>query len=110
MPAYAQRQKIVRPRERAYALTAVVLVQFGLALVLLSGFHVDLAHPGSAVQKLINVALSKPPPPPVPPRLEKVPVKRRHRATSAPKAAPVPVGGSPGPKVHHAPPSVTPIV
>lgn len=101
----------MRPRERAYALGAVAIVQAGIASALLSGLRVDLTHPGDAVQRLIEVALPKPPPPPQPP----VPALRtrpkpQHHSASAPKAAPVPIGGSPGPAPHHAAPSVTPVV
>ena len=106
MPAYAQHRNIVRPRERAYALAAVVLVQLGLALILLRGFHVDVSRSSDLVQRLIAVTLAKPPPPPVvhpPPRSTPQP-------QSAPKAAPDKLGGSPGPKPAHAPPSVTPVV
>jgi protein TonB len=99
-------RRTVRPRERAYALTAVVLVQLGLGAVLLSGFHVDLSHPGDVVQRLIEVTLPKPPPPPTPvspPRLQ-------HHHPSAPRAAPQKLGGSPGPTPEHAPSSVAPVV
>jgi periplasmic protein TonB len=107
VPAYAQREKIVRPRERAYALAAVVVVQAGLAVALVSGFHVDVARSVDVVQRLVEVALPKPPPspPPVQP-----PPKPQHHQAAAPKAAPVPIGGSPGPKPEHAPPSITPIL
>lgn len=108
MPAYAQRAKIVRPRERAYALAAVVLVQAVLAVALLSGLHVDLRRPGDAVERLVDIALPKPPPPP-PPVVEPV-SKPRHRQSAAPKAAPLPIGGSKGPKPRPAPASVTPVV
>lgn len=107
MPAYAQPRKTVRPRERAYALAAVVLVQAALGFVLLNGFRVDFTRPGEMVQHLIAVTLQKPPPivPPPPP-----PPKPRRHQTAAPKAAPEKLGGSPGPKPTHAPPSVTPVV
>jgi protein TonB len=107
MPAYTQPRRTVRPRERAYALTAVVLVQLGLGAVLLSGFHVDLTRPGDVVQRLIDVTLQKPPPPPVP--VQPPPRPQHHRA-SAPKAEPKKLGGSPGPQPAHAPPSVAPVV
>jgi periplasmic protein TonB len=106
MPAYAQRARTVRPRERVAALAAVVLVQGALALALLIGLRVDVTRPSDAVQRLIDITLQKPPPPP--------PVQARprseHRQTAAPKAAPDKLGGSPGPQPAHAPPSVTPIV
>ena len=107
MPAYTQPRRTVRPWERAYALTAVVLVQLGLGAVLLSGFHVDLSHPGDVVQRLIEVTLPKPPPPPPTPVQ---PLRLQHRQSSAPRAAPQKLGGSPGPTPEHAPPSVAPVV
>jgi protein TonB len=106
MPAYAQQTKTVRPRERAFALAAVVVVQTGLALALLTGLRVDVARSGEIVQRLIDVTLQKPPPPVVVPP---PPKPQRHEA-SAPKAAPEKLGGSPGPRPAHAPPSVTPVV
>jgi protein TonB len=108
MPAYVSRQSNVRPRERAYALTAVVLIQLGLGALLLKGFHVDLLRPGDVVQQLVNVTLVKPPPPIV--RVPPPPPKPRPHQAAAPKAAPAPPGGSPGPQPAHAPPSVTPVV
>jgi protein TonB len=109
VPAYAQRKTIVRPRERAYALAAVVLVQGALAAALLTGLHVDLTRPGDAVERLVDIALPKPPPPPPRPIVRPV-SKPRHHEAAAPKAAPLPIGGSPGPKPQAAPASVTPIV
>jgi periplasmic protein TonB len=105
VPAYTQRNGLVRPRERVYALAAVALIQAALAFALLTGLHVDVTHPGDVVQHLIDITLPEPPPPPVQP-----PHKPQHPQTSAPKAAPAKLGGSPGPKPAHAPPSVTPIV
>ena len=107
MPAYAQHQETVRPRERFYALAAVGLVQAGLGIALLSGLHVDVTRPGETIQRLVDVALPKPPPPPPP---VKPPPKPQHRRATAPKAEPAKLGGSPGPKPAHAPPSVTPVV
>ena len=109
MPAYAQHARVMRPRERAFALAAVVLVQLVLGFVLLTGLRVDLARSADAVQQLIEIALPKPPPPPPPPSIKPA-LKPAHRTSSAPKAAPKPLGGSPGPQPAHAPPSVTPIV
>jgi protein TonB len=106
MPAYAQKTKTVRPRERALALAAVVLVQAGLGFALLTGLHVDVTRSGEIVQRLINVTLRKPPPPVVVPP----PPKAQHHQASAPKAVPEKLGGSPGPRPAHAPPSVTPVV
>jgi periplasmic protein TonB len=104
VPAYTQRNGLVRPRERVYALAAVALIQAALAFALLTGLHVDVTHPGDVVQHLIDITLPEPPPPVQPPH------KPQHPQTSAPKAAPAKLGGSPGPKPAHAPPSVTPIV
>lgn len=108
MPAYAQRQGTVRPRERAYALAAVALIQLGLGLVLLSGFRVALGRPVDAVQRLVEIVLPRVPPP-VPPPTRHTP-KAAHRASPAPKTEPKPPGGSPGPRPAHAPPSVAPAV
>ena len=107
MPAYAQARRTVRPRERVFALAAVVLVQLALGAVLLSGFHVDITRPADVVQQLIAVTLQKPSPPPVP---VQPPPRPRHHQAAAPKAEPQKLGGSPGPKPAHAPPSVTPVV
>ena len=105
MPAYAQPRRTVRPRERVFALAAVVLIQLGLAAVLLSGFRVDVAHPADIVQQLIAVTLPKPPPIQVQPH----PRPQRHQS-AAPKAEPKPLGGSPGPKPAHAAPSISPVI
>jgi periplasmic protein TonB len=98
----------MRPRERAYALAAVVLVQLVLGFVLLTGLRVDLTRSADAVRRLIEIALPKPPARPPPP-IRPAP-KPAHRTSSAPKAAPKPLGGSPGPQPAHAQPSVMPIV
>jgi protein TonB len=108
MPAYLSRQDMVRPRERIYAFAAVVLIQLGLGALLLKGFHVDLLRRADVAQQLINVSLAKPPPPII--RVPPPPPKPKQHQASAPKAAPAPLGGSPGPKPAHAPPSVTPVV
>jgi len=97
---------MVRPRERAFAFAAVVLVQLALGALLLNGFHVDITRPADVVQRLVSVTLAKPPPPvPVQP-----PPRPQHHQAAAPKAEPKPLGGSPGPTPAHAPPSVTPVV
>jgi protein TonB len=106
LPVYAQQPRIVRPRERAFALAAVVLIQAGLGFVLLRGLHMDVTRPGEVIQRLVDVTLPNPPPPPAP--IERP--KPQHHQAAAPKAEPVTPGGSPGPKPAHAPPSVTPIV
>ena len=95
---------MTRPRERAYALTAVAVVQLCLGFALLTGLRVDLRRSGEVVQQLIAVTLSKPPPPP---RLEPRP---RPHPQSAPRAAPAKLGGSPGPQPAHAPPAVAPVI
>jgi protein TonB len=109
MPAYAQPRRTVRPRERAYALAAVVLVQLALGAVLLNGFHVDVTRRADLVQQLIAVTLQRPPPPPPRPPVQ-LPRPAQHHQAAAPKAVPKPLGGSPGPQPAHAPPSVTPVV
>ena len=109
MPAYSDRQRTIRPRERFYALAAVVAVQAVLGFALLTGLRVSVSHPADAVQKLIDIALPKPPPPPIPP-VPPTERKSSHRTSAAPKAEPKPLGGSPGPQPAHAPPSVTPVV
>ena len=106
MPAYVQGKSMTRPRERAYALAAVVAVQLALAFALVTGLRVDIRHTADIVQRLVEVTLAKPPPPPVP----KPPPKPQPHKESAPKAAPEKLGGSPGPKPAHAPPSVAPTV
>jgi len=107
MPAYAQAKRTVRPRERAYALVAVVFVQAAIGFVLLTGLRVDFTRSTEIVQRLVDVTLRKPPPPVVP--VQPPPKPQRHQA-AAPKAAPDKLGGSPGPQPAHAPPSVTPVV
>ena len=104
MPAPA----MVRPRERVAALVAVAIVQTGLALGLLSGFRVEITRAPEAIERLIDVRLQPPPPPPRPRATPKR--QAAHPQSSAPKAEPKPLGGSPGPKPAHAPPSVTPVV
>ena len=106
MPAYAQRNGTMRPRERAFALAAVALVQLGVGLALLRGLHVEITRASDVVEKLVEVALPKQTPPIPPPP----PPKPQHHQSAAPKAAPEKLGGSPGPKPAHAPPSVTPVV
>ena len=90
------------------ALAAVVLVQGGLILGLLSGFRVDVGRTRDSVERLIDISLTQPPPRIVipPPK----PVVRQHHAEAAPKAEPAPLGGSPGPQPTHAQAAPTPIV
>src|SRR4029079_18416400 len=104
MPAYARQAKIVRPRERAYALAAVVLVQAILGLVLLRGLRIDATRSAEVIQRLVEVTLAKPPPP--------IPIEQprpRHRQSSAPRAEDARPGGSPGTKHAHTPPSPPPL-
>jgi len=105
MPALAE----VRPRERFIALAAVVIVQGGLILGLLSGLRVDVARTRDSVARLIDITLAQPPPRVVipPPK----PVAPQHHAEAAPKAQPAPLGGSPGPQRAHATtPAPAPVV
>ena len=108
MPAYADRQRTVRPRERAYALAAVVAVQGALGVALLIGLRVAVSRPAEVAQRLIDVALPNVPPMPRPVLVEQP--KPAHHSISALKAAPKPPGGSRGPQPAHAPPSVAAIV
>jgi protein TonB len=105
MPAYARQAKIVRPRERICALAAVVLIQAGLGFALLHGLQMHVTRAGETIQRLVEVTLAKPPPP-----LPIEPPKAEHRKAAAPKAEPARPGGSPGPQLAHAPPSVAPLV
>lgn len=107
MPAYADHRRLARPRERAYALAAVLCVELALGVGLLTGLRVSVGRPAEVVQRLLDFALPPPPPKPIPPRTEP---KRAKDAAEAPKAEPAPLGGSPGPKPAHAAPSVAPIV
>jgi protein TonB len=99
---------LARPRERTIALVAVAAVQLALAFVLIVGLQVTVGASVHEVQRLIDITLPKPPPPPAP----RIPVKpaEAHHSSSAPKAEPKPLGGSPGEAPAHAPPSVTPII
>src|SRR5438552_3285106 len=111
MPASPDGYGTLRPRERASAFAAVALVQVGLALVLLRGFHVSMLRPQDIVSRLIQVTLPKVPPPPPPVvRIEPRKQPAHKAAEAAPKAAPAKLGGSPGPVPSHASPSVTPVV
>ena len=105
MPATAS----LRPRERLIALVAVVLVQLGLGAALLSGLRVDLLKQNEVVSRLIEIAVPHPPPPaPKPPPVPSRPAQ--HHTSSAPKAEPKPIGGSPGPVPSHALPTPMPVV
>lgn len=104
MPAYVQHENATRPRERAYALAAVIAIQLALGLALLNGLKVSISRSTSTVERLIDIALPKPPVVRVPPKPRPV-----HHA-AAPKAEAKPLGGLPGPKPAHALPSVKPVV
>ena len=108
MPAYAQRQSISRPRERALALAAVVAVQLILGAALLIGLRVDFARHVDEVQRLVQITLNDPPPPP--PEPEVAPRDAPADDAPAPKAEPSKPGGSPGPRRAQVLPSVTPII
>jgi protein TonB len=99
----------VRPRERLVALVAVALVQLGLGAALLSGLRVDVLRQNDLVAKLIEITLPQQPPPP-PPVVQVRPRPARHETAAAPKAAPKPIGGSPGLQPSHALPAPTPVV
>lgn len=108
MSAYADRRTLARPRERYIALVAVVAVQLLLAFILLTGLRVTVNGSITVAERLIDITLPKPPP--APPPVQVTPAERHHSSSSAPKAEPKPLGGSPGVQPAHAPPSVTPIV
>ena len=109
MPAAADRFGSVRPGERLWALAAVALVQLVLGFALVIGLRVPVKRAGDLVQQLIEIGL--PPPPPIvrTPPPKPTPRAEQH-AAAAPKAAPAPLGGSPGPVPAHAQPSVTPAI
>lgn len=106
MPAPAP----VRPGERLTALAAVALVQGALIFGLMSGFHVDVSQTRASVERLIDITLAQPPPPPrvrlPPPKV----VPRERHAEAAPKAAPTRLGGSPGPRPAQAVPAPAPVI
>jgi protein TonB len=97
----------VGSRERLVALVAAGLVQLALIAALLSGLRVDSFRDNEVVSRLIDVTLAVPRPPPPPVSRPRPAV---HRSSSAPKAAPKSLGGSPGPVPSHATPAPTPVV
>jgi protein TonB len=105
VPAYARRERLVRPRDRALALAAVFPVQGAIGLALISGLLVEMTTPSETVQQLIDVTLP-PVPPPIRPREAKIEPKLAHSTSPKPKAA------SPlaAPQPAHAAPSVASIV
>jgi len=108
VPAYAEIRRTVRPRERAFALVAVAGVQLVLGLALLSGLKVTVTRPREVVQRLIEIALPRNPPPVA---IAKPRHRRPARTTAAaPKAERSPMGGSPGRVQSHALPAVAPVV
>jgi protein TonB len=107
MPAYAQHRRTVRSRDRFTALVAVAAVQLALAFGLLSGFRVDIDRSSDIVGQLIEIS---PPPPVPPPPPEPHKSASVHHNSSAPKADPRPLGGSPGQQPTPAPPSIAPVV
>jgi protein TonB len=110
MPAPAAGFGKANPRERLTALAAVLVVQLGLALALLSGLSVRIDRQSDAVERLIAIALPKPPPPPTSPPLPRAEHKAEGQRRAAPKAAPVNPGRSPGPRAVHLAPRLAPIV
>jgi protein TonB len=102
VPAYAERRRLVAPRERALAFAGVVLIQAALGIGLLIGLRVQIETYREAAQRLIDVSL-EPAPRPTPPR-------RSRTASSAPKAEVQKPGGSPGPAPAPPAPSVPSVV
>lgn len=101
MPASAN----IDRRERLLALAAVVLVQGAIALALLFGLRVGDERRHELVQRLLDFNLA--PPPPI---VRPLPPAPRPHQSSAPKASPNPLGGSPGPKPAHVDPAPIPVV
>src|SRR4051794_24957117 len=100
MPARTDRFGDIRPRERVPALIAAGLVNAVLALALLSGLRVSVSRARAVVERLVDVQLQQPPPPPL--RSSPVPAKAEPRRAAPPPRASRP-GGSPGPAPSGAP-------
>ena len=103
----------VPPRERYTALAAAAVVTLGLGLALSSGLHVSVGRMKATAQQLIEVALLQPPKAQAPrPKVpQRVPPRRPEaQQQSAPKTAPAPLGGSPGPAHASESPAVVAIV
>lgn len=110
MPAQAHGFGKISPGERLTALAGVSVIQLGLALALLIGLRVQLSRPTDVVERFIEVALPKAPPPTIripPPEARP---KAARQPSSAPKAETDRIGGSPGPQPARALPVVTPVV
>lgn len=83
-------------------------MQIALGLALFSGLKVSIARRPEAVQRLIEIALPRHPPPipVVKPRR----ARAMHASAAAPRAEHKPTGGSPGPMKSRALPAITPLV
>jgi protein TonB len=103
MPAPAQ----LRPRERLAALAAVGLVQLALGFALFLGFRVQFDHPVEVVQRLVEIALPRAPPPVLTLLARR---RDRLRESPAPEATPQPLGGARGPSPAHTIAAVQPLV
>ena len=103
MPAYLERRELDRPRERARALIAAVLLQTVLAIALFRGLQVEFGRRSEVAERLIAVTLAPTPPPVEPPPVRsKAAVERTplHAASVTPRE----------PKPVRAPPAVVPVV
>ena len=99
----------VSPRERLVALAGVLVVQGAIGAALLLGLRVEQLRRSEIVSRLIDVTIAPVPPPR---QTARPPVHRnaKHSATAAPRAAPKPLGGTPGPVPSHAMTAATPLV
>jgi protein TonB len=108
VPAYAEKHRTVRPRERALSLAGVAVVQIALGLALFSGLRVSIARPPEIVQRLIEIDLPRSSPPRPIARMARP--RPAHASAAAPKTEHKPIGGSPGTARSNAPPSVPAVV